>query len=54
MTDSELMRLANQHGLEQCIARDEDNGLANPQGLAHELYRAGLITEAERLEVVLR
>ena len=54
MTDPELIQLANQHGLEQCIARDEDNGLANPQGLAEELFRADLITYTELLEVITR
>ena len=51
MTDSELLRLANQSGLEDSIVRDGEGGLANRIELARDLYRADMLTHAEWLNI---
>ena len=53
MTDSELMRLANQAGLEDSIVRDGEGGLANRYGLALNLLKADMLTNAEYTDILM-
>ena len=53
MTDSALMRLANQAGIEDSIVRDGEGGLANRYGLALMLLQSEMLTNAEYTDILM-